>query len=247
MRARPHETLTVRVAIALLLVLSLVVAAVAAGLPTLSIHVVAKDDGEDDGEDDDNSGPGGGDIDEDDAGDNNSGKGNKKDKDKEDDEKDLVTAVPTATSAQQPELTAKPTVAVLTPERAPTDVPSSPVTTGTLVITLRVCPDGTDPAIGTAELAQTCTGARADARFELGGRSGPYRGWRRDVTTDDGGDVRVASLAAGAYSLTLDELDWCAAEASAVDDGLIVVTPGETTEVTAYLCGGDAHGTPTGR
>jgi hypothetical protein len=134
---------------------------------------------------------------------------------------------------------------VLTPVSSPTTTPATtPATTGTLLIRLRACPDGTDPSVGTAALREACPDGEPDTDFELAGRSGIYDGWRRDVTTDDDGDARVRELAEGSYALTLDELDWCAAEASSVDDGLILIEPGETTEVTAYLC--DDSATPAG-
>jgi hypothetical protein len=151
----------------------------------------------------------------------------------------------TRTSSSPPSPPRPPSQAAELTRISLTPAASTPVTTGTLVVALRVCPDGIDPAIGTAELARACTEGKADARFELSGRSGIYTGWHRDITTDDGGDGRVASLAQGTYSLTLGELDWCAAEASSVSDGRIVVNAGETTEVTAYLCGDDPS-TPVG-
>ncbi len=251
MRAIPSGVPTIHVAIALLLALSLVGAVVSAGRPILSAHAAAKDDDKDESEggdvdeaDDSNRGNGNDadGVDEDNPG---KGKGKDKDKDKEDDEEALVTAIPTATSQPQLQPTDEATHVVLTPATSPTGAASTP-TTGALLISLRTCPDGTDPAVGTTELARTCIAGRPDARFELGGRSGVYSGWRRDVTTDEDGDARIVKLAEGTYSLTLEEFDWCAAEASAVDDGLIVINPGETTEVTAYLCD-VAPGTPASR
>jgi len=228
------------VAIALL-ALSLVAVAFAAPLWATTTQVMAKDD---DGaiEEDDNRGNG---NDEDREDDDNPGMA--KDK-KEDDENAFVTPVPTSTpaGAGQVEPTVQPTQVVLTPVASPTVTATPPATTGTLVIHLRSCPDGTDPAIGTDALRDECLVGQPDADFALAARSGLFNGWRRDVTTDDAGDARVARLAEGTYSLTLAELDWCAAEASAVSDGLIVIEPGGTTEVTAYLCGDTDPGTPTG-
>lgn len=232
MRATSLGTRKLRTAIALMLASSLVVAALSAALPTLSPNVVALDDDDDD---DKNKGQGNDDgaVDEDNSG---KSKQDKKDKKDKDDESDFVTAVPTQTPEQQTEPTR-------TPVSSPTPVVLTPVAAGTLLIHLRVCPDGIDPAIGTAALRDACPDGRAGAGFELAGRSGLFDGWRRDVTTGAGGDARVTELAEGTYSLTLDKLDWCAAEASSVADGLLVIDPGETTEVTAYLC--DDSGTPT--
>lgn len=245
MRTTSHGTGMFRVAIAVLLAMSLVVVALSAALPAMSGHVVAQDDDEgdddDDDEDDDEDANRGNDDDGED--DDNRGK-DKKDKKGEDDEGAIVTSVPTATP--EPKVDAEPTGAVLTPVSSPTGAVTTPVGTGTLLIRLRVCPDGTDPAVGISTLRENCPAGYADADFELSGRSGPFSGWRRDVTTGVDGDARVTELAEGTYSLTLGELDWCAAEASSVDDGLIVIEPGQTTEVSAYLCGDSDSATPAG-
>ena len=235
MRASTPRDLMVRVVVALLLATSLAVLGLPPSQPMSLGSVVAQDDDDDDG----------GDIDEDDENSDKEKKDqkekkDKKDKDEEDDEDEIVTRIPTNT----PDQPAESTQAVLTPVSSPTEAASTPVTTGTLLIRLRACPDGTDPAVGTSALRGACPDGVPDADFELAGRSGIYDGWRRDVTTDDGGDARVSRLAEGTYSLTLAELDWCAAEASSVDNGLIVIEPGETTEVTAYLCGDPS--TPSG-
>lgn len=246
MRATSHRIWVIRIAIALLLVLSLMVVALTATLPTMHLRadVAAFDDDDDDdggeldeGDDDDgggddSSGQGSGDDDGDDEGDGDDG-----DDDGDDDEGDFVTAVPTEKSEPRSE----PTRPALTPAPSPTSV-----ATGSLLIRLLVCPTGTDPAVGTDALAEECTVGKADADFELSGRSGLYDGWRRTVTTTGDGDARIARLAEGTYNLTLSELDWCAAEASAVDNGLIAIEPGETTEVTAYLCDDPDDTTPAG-
>jgi len=255
----------IRVSIALLLALSVIVVALSAALPTMTTNVVALDDDDDDGGGDDGGDDSAGGLDEDDDEDANRGNGNDddgddddnpgrgqdKDKDKDkkrkdDEESSFVTPVSTNTPARQAEPIAEPTTGALTPVSSPTATATPTPTTGTLVIRLRACPDGTDPAVGTDALREECPVGEPDADFELSGRSGLFNGWRRDVRTDDDGDARVTKLGEGTYSLTLDELDWCAAEASSVEDGLIVIEPGETTEVTAYLCGDPAPSTPTG-
>ena len=234
MRASTPGAWMVRVIVALLLATTLAAVGLLPSQPDSLGRVVAQDDDDDDG----------GDIDEDDDSDKEKKgekeKKDKEDKDKEDDEDEIVTRVPTNT----PDQSTEPTQVALTPVSSPTQAASTPVTTGTLLIRLRSCPEGTDPAVGASALRDACPDGVPAAGFELAGQSGIYDGWRRNVTTDDGGDARVSGLAEGAYSLTLEELDWCTAEASSVDDGLIVIEPAETTEVTAYLCGDP--GTPTG-
>lgn len=239
---------SLRLALTALFALSLLVGALTATIPggRTTSAVLADDDEGGDIDEDDNKGKG---NDDDGVDEGNPGKGDGKDKEKkgkEDDETELVTAVSTATAAStstsapdqaQPTQTTQP---ALTFVSSPTQPVSSPMTTGTLAVSLRVCPTGVDATGGTDALAAACVDGRSDAVFELAGRTGLYAGWRRDLTTTAAGTARATRLAGGTYALTLDDLDWCAAEASNVADGLIVVEPGETTEVTAYLCGDPA-------
>lgn len=252
----------VRLAIAALVAMSLLVVAPVTVPPTSHTAAVALDSKDDEsGNVDEN------DDKENGNGKDNPGKGKGKDKRKGDDEEAIATAVPTATlvpsatfvptatlvpatmiPTQVAATQSEPTQLVLTPVTTATasgSTPvssasrtvSTPVTTGTLTVSLRRCPAGIDATGGAAALADACPDAESDAVFELAGRSGLFAGWRRDLTTGADGKAKAPKVAEGRYALTLVDLDWCAAESSNVADGLVKIEPGETTEVTAYLCG----------